>query len=283
MTPLTLLDRISQISHLRRVREFNAAFHSRSDDVFIVSFPKSGTTWLQMIVYQILTDGDLSRIWHICEFSPFWEEDFVFGDLRIPARTSRGVFKSHLGYPFIYHGEGKYIYGVRNGKDVAISFYHHLRNYNNFELGFDEFWQTFLTSGVGAFGRWFDHVSQYADNPDNLNLLFVRYEDLATDLKRTIQKIARFLETELSDEDLERAVVKSTFTYMKQHEEKFDLYHREVRKPGNAAVSGLRPNQFLRNGSSGEWKTVLNSDQIDQFGAMFEQQLGDKGFDQYRS
>jgi len=35
------------------------SFVPRNDDIFIVTYPRSGTTWLQQILYQLTTDGNM--------------------------------------------------------------------------------------------------------------------------------------------------------------------------------------------------------------------------------
>ena len=68
----------------------------RADDIYVVSYPRSGTTWLQMILYQIMTDGDLN-FGHISERVPFFERSLTVGrDLN--ALPSPRLFKTHYPY-----------------------------------------------------------------------------------------------------------------------------------------------------------------------------------------
>jgi hypothetical protein len=46
-------------SNLQFVRLASLEFVPRLDDIFIVTYPRSGTTWMQMILYQLTTDGAL--------------------------------------------------------------------------------------------------------------------------------------------------------------------------------------------------------------------------------
>lgn len=43
-------------------------------NIFIASYPKSGTTWMQAIVYSLLSNGN-EVFQHISNFSPFYEID----------------------------------------------------------------------------------------------------------------------------------------------------------------------------------------------------------------
>ncbi|HEX5868810.1 MAG TPA: sulfotransferase domain-containing protein, partial [Longimicrobium sp.] len=112
-----------------RVVQYGLEYEGSPDDIFIVTYPKSGTTWLQMIVYQLATDGAMDFA-HIDGVSPHLEEAMIpqgrkISDLRATPR----VVKSHLPYHAIPKGPGRYIYGIRNGLDVAVSYHYHARKY----------------------------------------------------------------------------------------------------------------------------------------------------------
>jgi hypothetical protein len=282
MTSISLRQRIIRNWQLRTVTEFNRSFQGRSDDVFIATYPKSGTTWLQMIVFQILTDGDIGRFDHISRYAGFWEEDFVFRSVQPDYGSEPRVFKSHFAYQYLYHGSGRYIYGVRDGKDVAVSFYHHLLNYNGLECSFREYWPIFVSKGVGAFGLWFEHVRQFEENSMRLNLMLVKYEDLSRNLETSISRISEFLGVRLSAQQLRRAVRNCRFSYMKQHESKFDLVTRSSQDSGSRPQR-MVPNQFLRRGQPGDWRQFLDAAQSEQFDRMLVQWLPDRRFDEYRS
>lgn len=74
--------------------KFRVDFEARPDDVFVVTYPRSGTTWLQMILYQLATDGSM-RFDHISQVVPYFERMFMSG--RNPnTMASPRLFKSHL-------------------------------------------------------------------------------------------------------------------------------------------------------------------------------------------
>jgi hypothetical protein len=53
-------------------------YRARPDDLFIVSYPRSGTTLMQMILYQLRTDGSMD-LPHIGAVSPWFEVELVRG------------------------------------------------------------------------------------------------------------------------------------------------------------------------------------------------------------
>ena len=111
-------------------------------DIFICSYPKSGTTWTQNIVYQLVTRG--APLAHISEYVPFFESDRTWADddarggggggptVAEPYRSNfeavgRRMFNTHCRWEMMPRGDGaKYVYLVRDGRDALVSFYHHL-------------------------------------------------------------------------------------------------------------------------------------------------------------
>src|SRR6476619_4193224 len=74
----------------------------RPDDIFIASFPKSGTTLMQMMLYQLTSDGSM-EIPHIDSVCPWFEYEFMNhrGDSTqelFAALPSPRIFKTHMHY-----------------------------------------------------------------------------------------------------------------------------------------------------------------------------------------
>jgi hypothetical protein len=122
-------------------------FAVRPDDLFIVTYPRSGTTWMQMILYQLATDGNLD-FEHIYQVCPYFENSrgMSNGFAGVPAPRT---FKSHLAYRYVPKG-GKYVYVARNGKDVAVSYFHFARSHLRFGSAFDDFFELFIMWMVEA-------------------------------------------------------------------------------------------------------------------------------------
>lgn len=249
-----------------RVRRLE--FTPRPDDVFIVTYPRSGTTWLQMILYQLTTDGEVSFP-HIAEFCP-WFERSVRSARGFELRPSPRLFKSHLPYRKIPMGAGKYIYVARNGKDVALSYYHLECRYDGYEGTFDEFFELFL-KGKTNFGNWFKHVKGWWQRRNDLNVLFLTYEQLKGDFDETLRRIAEFCGWELSPEKLDRVRQRSSFEFMKQHEQKFDPALETLWE------QGVQLKSFLRNGRVGEGATTLSDEQSARFEKTYNDRLGKLG------
>jgi hypothetical protein len=240
----------------------------RPDDVFIVTYPRSGTTWMQMILYQLTTGGDMD-LPHIAEYCP-WFERSVRSARGFETRPSPRFFKSHLHYAKIPKGNCKYIYVARDGKDVAVSYYHLYCSYNGYEGTFAEFFDRFLRGQVES-GCWFEHVRAWWAHRHDANVLFLTYEDLSRDLDACLRKIAAFLGLELPPERLLTIRERCGFDFMKAHEPKFDPALELLWE------QGIQLKSFLRNGKVGGGAVRLNEDQHTRFDGAFSNRLAQFG------
>ena len=103
--------------------KYHIQFGERDDDIYIVTYTKSGTTLMQMMVYQLTTDGNMDFN-HIYDVSP-WTDNDAFLDLPPRELPSPRIIKSHRVYKKIDKDtKGKFIVVIRNVDDVAVSQFH---------------------------------------------------------------------------------------------------------------------------------------------------------------
>jgi hypothetical protein len=255
---------------LQWVRLAHLEYAPRPDDVFIVTYPRSGTTWMQMILYQLTTDGNMDFP-HIYEYCPWFERSSRSG-LGFEARPSPRLFKSHLTYRKLPKGPCKYIYVARDGKDVAVSYYHLYRSHCGFGGTFADFFDRFLRGKVD-FGSWFEHVRDWWRHRQDPNVLFLRYEDLLADLEDGLREIIAFCGFDIAPERMPTILERCRFAFMKQHEDRFD--------PSVGALweQGVRGNEFLRKGQTGDGRAQLSPEQAARFDRAFGQHLGRTGLE----
>lgn len=223
-----------------RWRRTLMGFSARPDDIFIVTYPKSGTTWMQMILYQLLTDGSMA-IPHIRTFSPFFEIDMIAAAKKFDALPSPRVFKTHLSLKRVYHPAARFIYVARDGMDVAYSYYHHFCAYNGTNEPFETFFERFLKQGIAG-QHWFRHVAGAHGFRDRPNVLLLRFEDLLDDLEGQIGKIRSFCGLEIGAGEMPRILQRCGFAFMKEHEAKFEW------ATGGLFARGMILNRFIREG-----------------------------------
>jgi hypothetical protein len=263
--------------HLSTSR-YRLVYEGSRDDLFIVTYPKSGTTWLQMIVYQLTTDGAVDFA-HIDDVSPHLEETLVptgrqISDLPGPLR----VVKSHLRYGDIPKGPGRYIYGVRNGLDVAVSYFHQSQRWPNANRWPpDVFFRRFMKGQV-PYGSWFEHVAGWLRNEDGLDVLVVSYEELSTDLEAEVRRIADFCGIPIDPAAMPRILERCSFAFMREHDARFAIERRMAPPP--AAPAPPRPG-FIRQGKVGGWRQEMDPKHAAEFQETFDRwarRVGDERF-----
>jgi hypothetical protein len=207
---------------------------------------------MQMILYQLTTDGNMD-IPHIAQHCPWFERSLRSG-CGFENFSAPRIFKSHLLYPAIPKGPGRYIYVARDGRDVAVSYYNLYRNYNQYQGSFDEFFWRFMR-GKLHYGSWFEHVEGWRKHRHDLNILFLSYEELRRDLEGCIRRISAFCQIKVPEETLPRIVERCSFDFMKQHERKFDPALEMLWENGTQLES------FLRVGTAGAGARELTMQQ----------------------
>lgn len=256
--------------------QYRMDYDGSPDDIFIVTYPRSGTTWLQMVLYQLTTDGAM-HFAHIDEVSPFLEVTLIPRRRKIsdlPA-TPR-VVKSHLAYHEIPKGPGKYIYCVRNGLDVIVSYHHHSRKYvqGMAGLSLSEFFSRFMAGRV-LYGSWFEHVAGWLRNKDRLNVLVLTYEELSADLEAGVKRIADFCGITIDPAAMPRILERCSFAFMREHDARFagGPLHRNP---------GAPETPFIRQGQVGGWQKELDARSVTEFQEACDRRLRHLGEDMFQ-
>lgn len=218
-------------------------FIYEDNDIVINTFPKSGTTWMQQIVCQILNNGIQENI-RISIKSPWIEGYNMLGldGKKIVLETYnkqkenkiRRIIKSH-GYSnsIVYNKNVKYICVVRNGKDVLMSFWNFYNSLNenvkqkynikSSDLLFDNFFSNFIDEKNNKKLNYFEHINSWWKYKDIQNVLFVHYNDLKDDLSNEIKKISKFINFPIKDKETLNIITEHcTFKYMKMNEYLFE-------------------------------------------------------------
>lgn len=240
-------------------------FKPRVDDIFIVTYPRSGTTWLQMVLYQLATDGSM-EIDHIAQKVPWFERLIhyrIWSAEDFESMDSPRIFKSHLPVKELPYGEMKYIYVVRNGCDVAASYFEFYCSHLGFKGDFDQFLKLFF-SGQVQFGSWFEHVAGWkAKSETSSNVLFLSFEKLKNDFNGELDKIIKFAGFKISESRKAEIHKRCSFEFMKQHEDKFDHITAQIWE------KGYKSSSFIRQGKTGMGHARFSPDKL----AIFKNKL----------
>ncbi len=211
---------------------------ARPDDVFISTYSKSGTTWMQQIVHQ-LRSGCSTDFEEISCVVP-WLESAV--DMNIDPHADQPfrfrAFKCHLLHKDLPVG-GRYITVFRDPIDVLSSFYRFFEGwwFEEGSINIDEFAATLYIQGSAA-GRHWDHLVDWWHKIDSEDTLVLCYEDMLLAPDKAVEVVADFLKLDISDAALQCAVNNCSREYMLKNSHQFDEHVlRDIRDP----VWGLPP------------------------------------------
>lgn len=189
------------------------------EDIFLVSFPKSGNTWLRFLVanaikvkfkidrqvnffsiHDIIPDIQLSR--NICNQGPF-------GQQNIPR-----IIKSHSSYNPYYH---RVIFLVRDPRDALISYYYFLKNYEKVPSDWDL--SQFVRSSKYGAQAWATHTESWCFTKNSSqNIQLLSYEELLSDPHEQLRRVMNLIGFSLTGSELDEAVMLSSKENMKQSE-----------------------------------------------------------------
>jgi aryl sulfotransferase len=264
-------------------------YRPRPGDIVISTSYKSGTTWMQNIVRQLVFPGEPKP--PVSAVSPWLDRqnaEIAAVAARLEAQEHRRFIKSHLPLDALpWHPEVRYIVVVRDPRDVFMSFWNHYS-----EMTDDYFarmnagplagpplprcpddihalWAQWINRG------WFAWETEGWPHSGNLyhtaswwrfrhleNVLFVHFADLLADLPGELGRVAAHVGIELSDARRD-AVARAVG---------FDAIRRD------AAAAAPMPEEnaqfiwrnglgtFFFRGTNGRWRDVLTPREL----AMYE-------------
>src|SRR5262249_54971053 len=187
------------------------------DDVFLVSYPKSGNTWTRFLLGNLIfpdTPVTFANIHSLVPFPPSTpRRDFD----RAPRPR---VIKSHGCFDPAFP---RVIYIVRDPRDVVISQYHFFRKIREIDddLPMGTFVDRFLMgeTSIGPHGSWGENVMTWLiAREGDPRFLMLRYEDLVEDTERELRKIIPFLDLKITPTQITQAVERSSAARMRELE-----------------------------------------------------------------
>jgi len=256
---------------------------------WLASYPKSGSTWMRVFLTNLLCPDDqpahINKLLNtygandnnlIEHYTPFEPSELTFSELQeirikllaslpnqLEAQACLKIHQTNIdantGKAYLSNIKEPLIYVVRNPLDVCISLAHHQKwgidesidfmNNDKAVLGsIDRFNQRlspeFLNNWSQHYLSWKNTVSQ---------MLLIRYEDMQEKGLETFSMISEHLGFDYTEGEIVNAISKSEINLLQKQEA--DVRFKE---------GSIANRNFFRKGISGEWKSILTSDQVER-------------------
>ena len=267
-TEIMILDRLKNAARaLVRVPPAARSVVVLEDDIFLVSYPKSGNTWLRFLIANLKGAGNVDFS-NIEELVP---DIYRHTNEKLMKFPRPRVLKSHeyldLRYP-------KVIYLVRDPRDVVLSYFHHVKKFLRVERQQteDEFVESFIAGRLDGYGTWGQHVGAWRlAKRGEAEFLMIRYEDLQTDPKAELTKIAAHVGINSDREMILSCLRLCDFDRMKEME----LDHGKRWQPLAKTCESM---PFVRKGRSGGWREELKPDLARRIESAWGDLMSDLGY-----
>lgn len=226
------------------------------EDIFLVSYPKSGNTWLRFMIGNYLSDDP-------CDFTKLslLIPDVYVNPEHISQLSKPRIIKSHEPFVTEY---SRVVYVVRDGRDVAVSYYFFAlkQRYQNtrFNLNttFEEFVNVFNAGQVDGFTLWSEHVNSWLNQATD-NFLLIKYEDMKADPGAELIRFLTFAGITVEDDRVAQAVKASSFKNMRRIE-KESYQPFEWFNPSDPSII-----YFVRKGEIGDWQEFFTDQTLAEF------------------
>lgn len=262
-------------------------FEFRDDDIVIATYAKSGTTWLQQIVSQLLFNG--AEGLEVARMSPCVEHRVPPREVKLAhlrEQSHRRFLKTHMPLDaLVFSPRAKYIHVARDGRDVVMSLYHHHAQANDvwyrtlnetpglvgepmprLSATLPQYFDEWLDRDGYPFWPFWSHARSWWRARRLPNVLMLHYSNLKQDLPGEIRRVAEFLEIPVQAAAWPSIVEHSTFQYMKENAT------RSLPFEGKFWDEGAKT--FINKGVNGRWREQLQDAQIKRYEAEAERQLG---------
>ena len=270
----------------KRARKKNPFLHYTPgpQDVFVMTFAKSGTNWMMQIAHQLIYHGKgeydhLHEVvpWPDTTIMPFFMKKYA---IRIEEATHwersperKRVIKTHYNWDMLPHSDqARYIAVIRDPKDIFVSNYVFVRDgvYGTAMPSVDTWFDLFLSPHFVLGGSWAVNTAGYWAERQRPNVLIVSFKSMKADLRGIVVKVADFLSIRASDALIDEVCRLSSFEHMKQNDHKFSI---------GQIVPWRKPGSMIRKGTQGGSSELLSVERQRQIDRHFMAELERLGSD----
>lgn len=242
-----------------------------SVDAFLVSYPKSGRTWLRFLLSSYLArvanlgfEPDLRSTFRVL---PNFDRDKERG---LPVFLGREhkvalplIAVSHLAFESRYFAGHPTIILVRDPRDVCVSaYFHETKHKHRFSGSIAEFIED-ETYGVPAIVRYHNG---WADGLKNNPALVVSYEEMSGNTEAAVRRMLEFLKLPAKEPALQAAIDSARFSRMQKDEQKTGI-------PGHDYDRSDTESMRVRKGKVGGFADTLSPAEADRIVEICRQTL----------
>lgn len=242
-------------SHFLTYAETIRDFVVRPDDIWLISFPKTGSNWSQEMLWMLHNDLNYDATHAIPmdkRFNYFPGEAVMEFDIegksieKTAAAVSPRYIKTHLPVALLplqlWSVKPKIVYVSRNPKDTAISYFHHMRTLLGMTGTFEDFAEAFLESKI-LLTPLHSHFLSFWNMRDEDNVLFLTYESMKKNLLPVLRSVAEFYGKTYTEEELKKLQKHLSFDTMRSKQP--DIYevsrmHKESAAAGKPKFTDSR-------------------------------------------
>lgn len=223
----------------------------RKDDIFLVSYPKSGNTWLKFIFASYIKEREVA----------FNEVHNIIPEYETQSRTlwqlsvCPRIIKSHSVFTDKFP---KVIYIVRDGRDVLVSYFFYLKKTRviSADTSFASFLEEYNRDNL-PHGKWEDHVYSWLSNKSH-NIEVVFYEDMLKDSHGEAKRAIAFSGMPVCETRLANAVEHSSFGNLSRLEQRDKYVDKHL-------VNTDHKIPFVRNGKAGSYTEFFTKEESGRF------------------
>ncbi|XP_058216769.1 cytosolic sulfotransferase 15-like [Rhododendron vialii] len=241
-------------------------FQARPDDVFLISAPKSGSTWLKALIFAVMKRTCYASTAHPLlttnphDCVPFFEFELFKKPpvADVDGLPSPRIFATHIPYtslPKSVLDSGCKIVYVRSKELPPLSL----------EEAVDLF-----SRGIFGFGPFWDHVQGYwkasLECPERI--FFITYEQMKRDTFVKVKRLAEFLGQPFSMEEEGERVVEEIIELCSFGK----LRNLDVNKNGSRNPD-FKNDAFFRKGEVGDWKKHLTPQMVERLDQITNEKL----------
>lgn len=261
----------------------------RDDDIVVATYGKTGTTWTQQMIVQMLLGPDANL--EPAKLSPWLDMRLLPKEVILPAleaQTHRRVLKTHLPLDaLVFSPNAKYLYVGRDGRDIAWSLHNHLYHAtDDFYRAINDtpgrigppleppshdvhlFWQAWFEGGGYPIWAFWEHVRSWWAYRDLPNIMLLHFDDLKRDMRGQMRRIAAFLDIPVKEAQWEEIVHYCSFEWMKRH--------ADTVSPNGGVGWEDGGQTFINKGTNRRWQQTLTAEEVAAYEERAVRELGEE-------